>query len=131
MAHAEKGTPGFVLCFQGARPSWRYLCLGEASGTSMKSALGRFGRNVGQYWVRRTSCVSEYEVEEWHEEVFPVLHHVCGSGLGKYRNGFTNKVVINLSEQKAYLIEQDKVILVSPISSGKPGWSTPRAISQL
>jgi lipoprotein-anchoring transpeptidase ErfK/SrfK len=36
------------------------------------------------------------------------------------------RVVINLSEQKAYLIEQDKVILVSPISSGKPGWSTPR-----
>jgi lipoprotein-anchoring transpeptidase ErfK/SrfK len=35
-------------------------------------------------------------------------------------------VVINLSEQKAYLIEQDKVILVSPISTGRHGWATPR-----
>ena len=34
------------------------------------------------------------------------------------------RVVINLSEQKAYLIKQDKVILVSPISSGRRGWST-------
>jgi hypothetical protein len=29
-------------------------------------------------------------------------------------------VVINLSEQKAYLVERNKVLLVSPISSGKP-----------
>jgi lipoprotein-anchoring transpeptidase ErfK/SrfK len=35
------------------------------------------------------------------------------------------RVIINLSEQKAYLIEGGKVSLVSPIASGKPGWSTP------
>jgi lipoprotein-anchoring transpeptidase ErfK/SrfK len=35
------------------------------------------------------------------------------------------KVIINLSEQRAYLVEQGTVILVSPIASGKPGWSTP------
>jgi lipoprotein-anchoring transpeptidase ErfK/SrfK len=34
-------------------------------------------------------------------------------------------VIINLSEQRAYLLEQGKVILISPIASGKPGWSTP------
>ena len=34
-------------------------------------------------------------------------------------------VIINLSEQRAYLIENAKVSLVSPIASGKPGWSTP------
>ena len=34
-------------------------------------------------------------------------------------------VIINLSEQRAYLVEQGKVTLVSPIASGKPGWSTP------
>ena len=34
-------------------------------------------------------------------------------------------LVINLSEQRAYLIEQGKPSLVSPIASGKPGWSTP------
>jgi lipoprotein-anchoring transpeptidase ErfK/SrfK len=34
-------------------------------------------------------------------------------------------VIINLSEQRAYLIEDGKVSLVSPIASGKPGWSTP------
>ena len=35
------------------------------------------------------------------------------------------RVIINLSEQRAYLVEQGKVILISPIASGKPGWSTP------
>ena len=35
------------------------------------------------------------------------------------------KVIINLSEQRAYLIEQGKVTLVSPVASGKPAWATP------
>ena len=35
------------------------------------------------------------------------------------------KVIINLSEQRAYLIEQGRVTLVSPVASGKPGWLTP------
>jgi lipoprotein-anchoring transpeptidase ErfK/SrfK len=35
------------------------------------------------------------------------------------------RVVINLSEQRAYLIEDGKVSLISPIASGRPGWSTP------
>ena len=35
------------------------------------------------------------------------------------------KVIINLSEQRAYLVEQGRVTLVSPIASGKPGWPTP------
>jgi lipoprotein-anchoring transpeptidase ErfK/SrfK len=35
------------------------------------------------------------------------------------------KVVINLSEQRVYLVEQGRVALVSPIASGKPGWPTP------
>jgi lipoprotein-anchoring transpeptidase ErfK/SrfK len=35
------------------------------------------------------------------------------------------RVIINLSEQRAYLIEQSKVTLISPIASGKPGWQTP------
>ena len=34
-------------------------------------------------------------------------------------------VIINLSEQRAYLVERGKVTLISPIASGKPGWSTP------
>jgi hypothetical protein len=36
-----------------------------------------------------------------------------------------SRVVINLSEQTAYLIEQGRVALVSPIASGKAGWPTP------
>jgi lipoprotein-anchoring transpeptidase ErfK/SrfK len=32
------------------------------------------------------------------------------------------KVIINLSEQRAYLVEHGRVTLVSPIASGKPGW---------
>jgi hypothetical protein len=35
------------------------------------------------------------------------------------------RVIINLSEQRAYLVEQGEVTLVSPIASGKPGWPTP------
>jgi hypothetical protein len=35
------------------------------------------------------------------------------------------KVIINLSEQRAYLIEQGRVTLLSPVASGKPGWLTP------
>ena len=35
------------------------------------------------------------------------------------------RVIINLSEQRAYLIEHSKVTLISPIASGKPGWQTP------
>jgi lipoprotein-anchoring transpeptidase ErfK/SrfK len=35
------------------------------------------------------------------------------------------RVVINLSEQRAYLIENGKISLIAPIASGKPGWSTP------
>lgn len=34
-------------------------------------------------------------------------------------------VIINLSEQRAYLVDRGRVTLVSPIASGKPGWSTP------
>ena len=30
-----------------------------------------------------------------------------------------------LNEQRAYLVEQGRVTLVSPIASGKPGWPTP------
>jgi lipoprotein-anchoring transpeptidase ErfK/SrfK len=39
--------------------------------------------------------------------------------------GTRTRVIINLSEQRAYLIEGGKVSLISPIASGKPGWSTP------
>jgi lipoprotein-anchoring transpeptidase ErfK/SrfK len=35
------------------------------------------------------------------------------------------KVIINLSDQRAYLVQQGRAMLVSPIASGKPGWSTP------
>jgi lipoprotein-anchoring transpeptidase ErfK/SrfK len=35
------------------------------------------------------------------------------------------KVIIDLSEQRAYLVERGEVTLVSPVASGKPGWATP------
>jgi lipoprotein-anchoring transpeptidase ErfK/SrfK len=35
------------------------------------------------------------------------------------------RVIINLSDQRASLVEQGRITLVSPIASGKPGWSTP------
>lgn len=36
-----------------------------------------------------------------------------------------NVVVINLTEQTAYLLENGRVAFVSPIASGKEGWATP------
>ena len=35
------------------------------------------------------------------------------------------RVIINLSEQSASLIERGRITLVSPIASGKSGWQTP------
>ena len=35
------------------------------------------------------------------------------------------RVIINLSEQQALLLQNNKVVLISPISSGRAGWSTP------
>src|SRR4029077_16693990 len=35
------------------------------------------------------------------------------------------KVIINLSDQRVSLVQQGRTILISPIASGKPGWSTP------
>ena len=34
-------------------------------------------------------------------------------------------VIINLTDQAAYLLENGRVVLVSPIASGKEGWGTP------
>jgi len=35
------------------------------------------------------------------------------------------RVIINLSDQSVSLVQQGRITLVSPIASGKPGWSTP------
>jgi lipoprotein-anchoring transpeptidase ErfK/SrfK len=35
------------------------------------------------------------------------------------------RVVINLTEQAAYLIEDGRLAIISPIASGKDGWGTP------
>jgi lipoprotein-anchoring transpeptidase ErfK/SrfK len=62
----------------------------------------------------------------YHESVVAVppapieIDSISGATVGP-----GTRVIINLSEQRAYLIEDGKVSLVSPIASGKPGWSTP------
>lgn len=35
------------------------------------------------------------------------------------------RVIINLSDQRAFLVQHGRITLVSPIATGKPGWSTP------
>jgi lipoprotein-anchoring transpeptidase ErfK/SrfK len=62
----------------------------------------------------------------YHQGVvaFPPAPVEIGSISGPTMRSGT-RVIINLSEQRAYLIEGGKVSLVSPIASGKPGWSTP------
>lgn len=55
---------------------------------------------------------------------FQLFIGLAAVGLGVAMASET-RVIINLSEQRAYLVEQGKMTLISPIASGKPGWSTP------
>lgn len=50
---------------------------------------------------------------------------VESSSINAYTLRSRTRVIINLSEQRAYLVERGKVILIAPIASGKPGWATP------
>ncbi|MGA8655462.1 MAG: L,D-transpeptidase [Chthoniobacterales bacterium] len=50
---------------------------------------------------------------------------VESSSIKAYTMRSGTRVIINLSEQRAYLVERGKVSLIAPIASGKPGWSTP------
>jgi lipoprotein-anchoring transpeptidase ErfK/SrfK len=62
----------------------------------------------------------------YHERVAAVAPSpamIGSTNASAMRSG--TRVIINLSEQRAYLIEGGKVSLISPIASGKPGWSTP------
>jgi len=45
--------------------------------------------------------------------------------LGGQGNASETNVIINLSDQRVLLVEHGRITLVSPIASGKPGWSTP------
>jgi len=46
--------------------------------------------------------------------------------LGSPGMAWATRVIINLSDQRASLVQQGRITLVSPIASGKTGWSTPR-----
>jgi lipoprotein-anchoring transpeptidase ErfK/SrfK len=46
--------------------------------------------------------------------------------LGSPGMASETRVIINLSDQRVSLVQQGRITLVSPIASGKPGWSTPR-----
>jgi lipoprotein-anchoring transpeptidase ErfK/SrfK len=50
---------------------------------------------------------------------------VEASSIDAYTLRSGTRVIINLSEQRAYLLERGKVSLIAPIASGKPGWATP------
>jgi lipoprotein-anchoring transpeptidase ErfK/SrfK len=45
--------------------------------------------------------------------------------VGNARTAAATRVIINLSDQSASLVEHGRITLVSPIASGKPGWQTP------
>jgi lipoprotein-anchoring transpeptidase ErfK/SrfK len=62
----------------------------------------------------------------YHERAAAVSPPQVAIGfIGASTMGPGTRVIINLSEQRAYLIEDAKVSLISPIASGKPGWTTP------
>jgi lipoprotein-anchoring transpeptidase ErfK/SrfK len=50
---------------------------------------------------------------------------LCAFGLCGRVGAQQTQVVINLTDQAAYLIEDRRVAIVSPIASGKDGWRTP------
>lgn len=45
--------------------------------------------------------------------------------LGSVGLASETRVIIDLSDQRASLVQEGRITLVSPIASGKPGWSTP------
>src|ERR1700747_1444224 len=45
--------------------------------------------------------------------------------LGSPGMASETRVISNLSDQRGSLVQQGRITLVSPIASGKPGWSTP------
>jgi lipoprotein-anchoring transpeptidase ErfK/SrfK len=45
--------------------------------------------------------------------------------VGSSGTAAETRVIINLSEQSAALVERGRITLVSPIASGKSGWQTP------
>jgi lipoprotein-anchoring transpeptidase ErfK/SrfK len=45
--------------------------------------------------------------------------------VGSAGTAAETRVIINLSEQSASLVERGRITLVSPIASGKSGWQTP------
>ena len=46
-------------------------------------------------------------------------------GLAGKLSAQQTEVIIDLSQQAAYLLESDRVAFISPIASGKEGWGTP------
>ena len=46
-------------------------------------------------------------------------------GLAQKLSGQQTAVLIDLTRQTAYLLENGRVALISPIASGKQGWATP------
>jgi lipoprotein-anchoring transpeptidase ErfK/SrfK len=50
---------------------------------------------------------------------------LCAIGLTPKVSAQQTAVIINLTEQTAYLLQDGRVALISPVSSGKEGWGTP------
>jgi lipoprotein-anchoring transpeptidase ErfK/SrfK len=61
----------------------------------------------------------------YHERLVTTPLPIQSSSLDAYTMRPGTRVIINLSEQRAYLVERGKVSLIAPIASGKPGWTTP------
>jgi len=74
------------------------------------------------FWTPSSAETSGRRAMKSHLQLLIALTTVGWVGAGMASE---TRVVINLSEQRAYLIEQGRVALVSPIASGKPGWPTP------
>jgi hypothetical protein len=51
-------------------------------------------------------------------------------GLAQKLSGQQTAVRIDLTQQTAYLVENGRVALISPIASGKEGWGTPAGSSE-
>src|SRR5215469_8571544 len=92
-----------------------------------RTALAASNPSSGAHLARRPKQIASAETSG-RRDMKSYLQLLIGVTLvGWVSAGMASetRVVINLSEQRAYLIEQGRVALVSPIASGKPGWRTP------
>lgn len=98
----------------------------NAAGTAASTKLDRFVRLLGGAAIAIFFCSCEELPPEVQRPLAAVLPRLTPSGYwnGEDAHG-SPKIVVHLSEQKAYFYKGKHLVGESTISTGKPGFSTP------